>query len=361
MFPKVKCRFPMITFLMNAPHYCALTDFDRANAARHVHDIVFTAIAHDPEQAALIVFDAECPLAGVLADAYALALPKAHLIQVETVGNEVVMNAFSALPAGSLVVLVQSTHFRLDAYRLRVQLFNQGLKVIEHVHLARMVDEQARLYIDSLAYDPVYYRGTGVALKLKIDAAPSARVVSHGGDVLLFDSALEAAKMNIGDYRAMNNVGGQFPIGEVFTEAQDLTAVHGRAKVFVFGDTTFHCNWPERAITLVVEAGRVVAVENSTPHFDDVLSKIREIEGDVWIRELGLGMNRAFSESRRVSDIGTFERMCGIHLSLGAKHGSYNKPQFKRKDTRFHIDVFIESAAVYMGDDLIFSEGLWLV
>ena len=346
---------------MNTSNYCLLTDIDRADAARHVHDIVFTAIAHDPEQAALIVSDTECPLAGVLADVYALALPSARSIHVETVDNETVMNAFAALPAGSLVVLVQSTHFRLDAYRLRVQLFNQGLKVIEHVHLARMVDEQARLYIDSLAYDSEYYRGTGTALKAKMDAASSARVVSHGGDALYFDSALELAKMNIGDYRAMNNVGGQFPIGEVFTEARDLTSVHGRAKVFVFGDTTFHCNWPEQAITLVIEAGRVVAVENSTPHFDDVLSKIREVEGEVWIRELGLGMNRAFSETRRVSDIGTFERMCGIHLSLGAKHGSYNKPQFKRKDTRFHIDVFVESAAVYMGDELIFSDGRWLV
>ena len=349
------------TLPMNTLNYCELTDIDRANAARHVHDIVFTAIAHDPEHAALIVFDVGCPLAGVLADAYAVALPRAHLIQVETVDNEVVMGAFTALPVGGLVVLVQSTHFRLDAYRLRVQLFNQGLKVIEHVHLARMVDEQARLYIDSLAYDAEYYRGTGTALKAKLDDATSARVVSHGGDVLHFDSILEPAKMNIGDYRAMNNVGGQFPIGEVFTEAQDLTAVHGRAKVFVFGDTTFHCNWPEHAITLMVEAGRVVAVENSTPHFDDVLSKIREVEGEVWIRELGLGMNRAFSETRRVSDIGTFERMCGIHLSLGAKHGSYNKPQFKRKDTRFHIDVFIESAAVHVGDEVIFSGGRWLV
>lgn len=346
---------------MNVPNYCPLNQTHRDLAAQHVHDIVYSAIEHEADAPALIVFDTECPLAVVVADAYRLALPQAQVIQIEQVDNDYVMAAFAALPAGSLVVLVQSTHFRLDAYRLRVQLFNQGLKVIEHVHLARMVDEQAPLYIDSLAYDAAYYRGTGVALKAKIDRAQSARVVSNVGDVLHFDSALETAKMNIGDYRALANVGGQFPIGEVFTEAQDLTKVSGRARVFVFGDTSFHCNWPETPIVLIVEAGRVVAVENSTPHFDDVLSKIREVEGEVWIRELGLGLNRAFSETRRVSDIGTFERMCGIHLSLGAKHGSYNKPQFKRKDTRFHIDVFIESADVLMDDESIFADGQWLV
>jgi hypothetical protein len=40
------------------------------------------------------------------------------------------------------VVLVQSTSFRMDAYRIRIELFKRGLKVIEHVHLSRMPGEQ---------------------------------------------------------------------------------------------------------------------------------------------------------------------------------------------------------------------------
>ncbi|TDR31516.1 hypothetical protein [Hydromonas duriensis] len=342
-------------------YYCPIPESQRVLAKHNVHDIVYRAIEHTNDEPALIVHDAECPLAEVLKEAYAQALPMAEVMNVAQFSNDEVMSAFAALPAGALVVLVQSTHFRLDAYRLRVQLFNQGLKVIEHVHLARMVDEQALLYIDALAYDPEYYRGTGAAIKAKIDAAASARLCSGEQDVLYFDSALELAKMNVGDYRQLNNVGGQFPIGEVFTEARDLEAVHGRAQVFVFGDTTFHCNWTETPITLIIEAGRVVSVENSTPHFDDVLAKIREVEGEVWVRELGLGMNRAFSPTRKVSDIGTFERMCGVHLSLGAKHGSYTKPQFKRKDTRFHVDVMIAATAVYMDDVNIFKQGEWVV
>jgi hypothetical protein len=131
--------------------------------------------------------------------------------------------------------------------------------------------------------------------------------------------------------------------------------------VFVFGDTQFLCNRPETPLTLVIEKGRVVAVENSTPHFDDVLARIRASEGEVWVRELGLGLNRAFTPTQTVSDIGTFERLCGVHLSLGAKHGSYNKPQFKRKDTRFHIDVFLLTTAVFFGTQNVFEDGRWLV
>ncbi|WP_410499620.1 hypothetical protein [Chitinibacter sp. S2-10] len=343
--------------------YCELTTSHRTTAAQHVNDIVTVAIGHAADEPALIVFDTECPLAPLLADGYRAALPQARVIEISEVDNDAVMAAFAALPAGALVVLIQSTHFRLDAYRLRVQLFAQGLKVIEHVHLARMVGIEAPRYIDALAYDhehAAYYRETGAALQAKIATAQSARLVSSRGNVLHYATRFEPAKLNVGDYHAMKNIGGQFPIGEVFTEAVDLEAVSGRADVYVFGDTTFHCNFPPRPVTIVVEAGRIVGVENSTPEFDAVLARIREVEGEVWLRELGLGLNRAFTRERTVSDIGTYERLCGVHLSLGAKHGSYNKPQFKRKDTRFHIDVFVDVAGgVLLGDDNVYVDGLW--
>ncbi|MGH8855181.1 MAG: hypothetical protein ACREWI_12995, partial [Telluria sp.] len=179
------------------------------------------------------------------------------------------------------------------------------------------------------------------------------------GETLTFASPLEPAKLNIGDYSDMNNVGGQFPIGEVFTEALDLEAVNGRVQVHVFGDTSYRSNRPEAPVTLVIERGRVVGTENATPAFLQVLENITAIEGEVWVRELGFGLNRAFTRERRVDDIGTYERMCGIHLSLGAKHGVYPKPGFKRKDARFHIDVFAVTDAVYLGDERVYADGSW--
>ena len=306
-----------------------------------------------------MVYDRRCALARALTDAYRANLPGARMVDFDSVAPDAVLAQFKGIQAGDLVVLIQSTNFRLEAFRIRVELFKLGLKVIEHVHLGRMPGAQGAHYIESLAYDRAYYRGVGKALKARIDRAASATVHSGDGAVLTFASALEPAKLNIGDYSGMNNIGGQFPIGEVFTEAQDLEAVNGRVRVHVFGDTAYMVNRPESPITLVIEKGRVTGAENSTPEFDKLLAIIAADEGDVWVRELGFGMNRAFTRERRVNDIGTYERMCGIHLSLGAKHGVYQKPGFKRKDARYHVDIFAVTEAVYLDGDLVYRDGAW--
>ncbi|MBA5607935.1 hypothetical protein H3H36_21490 [Duganella sp. FT3S] len=329
-------------------------------AARNVSDLLALAIDYAPSHGALVVHDRRCDLNLALTEAYRRAIPGATFIDFDTVTPEQVLAAFARMAPGDLVVLIQSTSFRLEAFRIRIELFKRGLKVIEHVHLSRMPGEQGRHYIDALAYDPAYYRGVGHALKARIDRA-SGGVIDSGGERLVFGSPFEPAKLNIGDYRAMNNVGGQFPLGEVFTEALDLEAVHGRVRIFVFGDTQFLVNRPAHPITLIVERGRVTGVEHSTPAFDQMLEIIRAHEGEVWLRELGFGMNRAFSRELTVNDIGTYERMCGIHLSLGAKHGVYPKPQFRRKDARYHVDVFAVTEAVYLDDEQVYKDGAWQV
>ncbi|MGZ5202010.1 MAG: hypothetical protein ACXWC4_19805 [Telluria sp.] len=329
-------------------------------AQAHLRDILQVAIGYTPQQAALVVHDTRTGLARALTEGYRRNLPGAAFIDFDSVPPDEVLAAFRRMAPGDLVVLVQSTNFRLEAFRIRVELFKLGLKVIEHVHLSRMPGAQAEHYIEALAYDPAYFRGVGKALKERIDRAPGARVTG-GGEELRFDSPLEPAKLNVGDYSGMHNVGGQFPIGEVFTEAQDLEAVHGRVRVHVFGDTSYRSNRPETPVTLVIERGRVVDAIDATPQFREVLDIIRRDEGEVWIRELGFGLNRAFTRERRVDDIGTYERMCGIHLSLGAKHGVYPKPGFKRKDARYHIDVFAVTDAVYLGDERVYENGAWTV
>ena len=329
-------------------------------AAQNVADLLAMAICHRPDEPALVVCDKRSWLNVVLADAYRPALPDAAFIDFDDVTPETVLAAFADMPAGSLVVLIQSTSFRLEAFRIRIELFKRGLKVIEHVHLSRMPGVQGLHYIASLAYDPAYYRGVGHELKARIDRARHG-MVDSGGEQLVFASPFESAKLNIGDYSGMNNIGGQFPLGEVFTEAQDLEAVNGRVRIFVFGDTKFMVNRPDTPITLIIEKGRVAGTENATPEFLEMLEIIRAHEGDVWVRELGFGMNRAFSREQLVNDIGTYERMCGIHLSLGAKHGVYAKPQFKRKDARYHVDIFAVTEAVYLDGERVYADGAWQV
>ncbi len=329
-------------------------------ATTHVSDMLALALLHTSAQDAVVVYDSGCTLACALTQAYRRSLPTASFIDFDAVAPDAILTRFAELAPASLVVLIQSSNFRLDGYRLRIELFKRALKVVEHVHLARMTGSQAEHYIEALAYDPAYYRGVGLALKARIDQAGGA-VLDSGGELLVFGSPLESAKLNVGDYSGMTNIGGQFPIGEVFTEAQDLEAVNGRVRIHVFGDIDFLVNCPPKPITLTVARGRVVGTEDSTPEFDLVLDTIRAVEGEVWLRELGFGMNRAFTRERRVDDIGTYERMCGIHLSLGAKHGIYQKPGFKRKDARYHVDVFAVTEAVYLDDERIYQDGAWQV
>ncbi|HRK62189.1 MAG TPA: hypothetical protein PLY88_06565 [Candidatus Omnitrophota bacterium] len=327
---------------------------------KHICDILALSFKHNDLHAAIVVFDSGCELAVTLTQAYRANLPKAQFIDFDAASPETILAAFETLKPLDLVVLIQSTSFRLNAFRIRVELFKRELKVIEHVHLARMPGLQAERYIDSLAYDADYYRGVGAALKRKIDHAGMG-VVDSDGEQLVFEAGFEQAKLNVGDYTGMKNIGGQFPIGEVFTESKDLERVNGKVRIFAFGDSSFTVNTPEKHITLVVEKGRVVQALDSTPEFDKVLEQIRAEEGEVWLRELGFGMNRAFTRERRVDDIGTYERMCGVHLSMGAKHTIYKKPQFTINQARHHVDVFAETKEVTLDGESVYLNGAWRV
>lgn len=344
---------------VSPPSFIPLPESAVHSASQHLQDVIRICFQHQGPARAVVVYDERCELSLALMQAYRRVLPEAQFIDFDASTAEQVLAILAPLSAGDLVVLVQTTNFRMDAYRIRVELFKRDLKVIEHPHLGRMPGAEAMLYIDSLAYDEDYYRGKGRALKAKIDNADCG-MVDSGGAQLIFASTFEDAKLNIGDYRDMKNWGGQFPIGEVFTEAKDLEAVNGRVRIFVFGDTSFSVNKPDQPITLVIEKGQVVDVVDSTPEFDEVIAKIKADEQVVWVRELGFGLNRSFSRERLVRDIGTYERMCGIHLSLGAKHGIYGKPNFKRGDGKYHVDVFAVTESVVLGEDVVFKDGAWL-
>jgi len=328
--------------------------------AQNLRGILDFAIKHSDKQAALIVWDDKSKLAKVLTKAYRACLPNSACVQFEETEGPAIKEHFENLSPGDLVVLIQSSSFRLDSFRIRLELFKRNLKVIEHPHLARIGDLEIPAYLDSLDYDQDYFMRIGHGLKQRIDEAEVGIVCSGGGE-LVFPSSFESAKINIGDYTDMKNVGGQFPIGEVFTESKDLCAVNGHVSIRFFGDVDFTVNKPKGPITLIVKQGQVSGVINSTPEFDRVLSNIRADEGVIWVRELGFGINRAFSKTRTVSDIGTFERMCGVHLSLGAKHHIYNKPNIKKKRAKHHVDVFVDTDTVTLDDETVFRNEAWLI
>ena len=331
------------------------------NTSQNLTDVLRDVFEHDDSHTALVIYDLNSPLSNILTEAYKVALPKGIFVNFNDTNPEDILSQIDTLQAGDFVALVQSTSFRLSAFRIRIELFKKSIKVAEHPHLGRMTEDyEVANYVNALAYDKAYFHHTGHTLKDMINQAEGA-VVHSGVEKLIYKGGFEPAKINIGDYREMKNMGGQFPIGEVFTEATELTSLNGRTNIIAFGDTNYKVNIPPQPITIVIENGHLVATENSTEEFEAVLNMIKEEEGQVWVRELGLGLNRAFSKEKHVSDMGTFERMCGLHLSLGAKHGIYAKEGMKRNSGKFHIDVMIDTDSLTIDETVVFDGMQWVV
>lgn len=326
-------------------------------AAKHATDIIRLAIKLPPERKALLVFDLRTPLARIVAAAYQTALPQATTIEFESTTPEAILAAINTLAAGDLVVLVQSSSFMLAAFRFRIELFQRGIAVIEHVHLERATDDkQMAIYVDAMAYDAANYARLGHGLKAIVDAADTV-IVRCPGTELRYEGGMESAKLNIGDYTGMKNIGGTFPIGEVFSEPKDLARVNGEAKLFAFAgfDHVVRLHAPFK---IKIEQGILVAHEGP-PEFQVVLDQITT-EEKVLVREFGLGLNPAMDRDRVLDDITAFERQKGLHFSLGEKHPVYRKPGFNPKKTHFHIDVFVDverievdGRTIYADDDFI--------
>lgn len=316
------------------------------------------ALRYGPADRALVIFDRRSVLSRLLGEAYQVVMPRAGAIDFDQVSHAEVLARIDELSPGDLVVMVESTRFDLREFRFRLELFRRQLHVIEHPHLGMMTGEQVAIYVDALAYDADYFRGVGGRLKQRLGRAKEVRVVSNLG-TLVYGGPFEPAKLNVGDYTGMLNVGGMFPIGEVFTEPVDLARVEGTVSIFAFGDTRFCVNVPERAFPLQIEGGRVSAAPGASRDFEEVLAAIRAREESVRVRELGFGLNRAFTPTRRVPDVGSYERMCGVHLSLGSKHAAYRKPGWEESKRGFHVDVFVAVDEVLIDDETVFDHGAW--
>ena len=128
-----------------APSQSSDTSFFSSNdpavvalAEQHLRDVLLFAFKHTNAHAAVVVYDRQCELSLMLTAAYRRCLPEAHFIDFDASSSAQVLAILAPLLAGDLVVLIQSTNFRMDAFRIRVELFKRELKVIEHPHLARM-------------------------------------------------------------------------------------------------------------------------------------------------------------------------------------------------------------------------------
>ncbi len=323
-------------------------------AVKNIQDILNLSIEFDStKNQALVIYDNQDELTKLLTSAYRQVLPEAKFVNFDDVSKEEIIAEFDNLSPKDLVVLVQSASFRLDDFRIRIYLFQQKLKTIEHVHLYRNNKDVWDVYINSLAYDQNYYRSHGLGLQKKLSKSSVLKIKS-GETELVVSGNLEMPKLNIGDYSEMDNVGGTFPIGEVFTEAVDLENMNGSFMVYAFANQKFEIITPEK-FRVDITKGLVTGWSDNAPkEFLSVLEAIKELERPV-IREIGFGLNRAISKTRIIGDITAFERIVGVHLSLGEKHTVYKKQGIQAHKARFHVDFFLQVEKVEVDDEIIFD------
>lgn len=329
----------------------------QSTASKNIGDILTHAIEHSSEHEALVIFDTQSPLTHIITNGYRAHLPESSFLDIADTTAEALFERFKTLQPGDLVVLVQSSSFRLSEFRIRIELFKLELKTIEHIHLNRMDDSQFQIYIDALAYNPDVIRPLGHNLQKRINACKTI-TVECPGTTLLYDTPFEPAKINIGDYSQMTNVGGTYPIGEVFSEAQDLTKVNGDIKIFAFAGKDHIVREYEPFIAHIKDG--ILSAPDSPPEFQEILEMIKE-SSPVFVREFGLGLNRAMGKGRLVNDLTAFERMLGMHMSLGAKHSIYKKPGMSRKTGRYHIDIFLDLERITIDDTVVYQNNDYIL
>ena len=231
--------------------------------------------------------------------------------------------------------------------------------VVEMNHLAYIPEQEFDTFKDSLIYRTDEYIRLEKAFSDLIVWAEYTSIQSVNGEKLMF-WPLENIRGNTGDYSNVENKGGTFPIGEVFTEAIDLDSVSGKCLVESYPNEDFSVNICE-PFELVIEKWRVLPSSHFPPAFQKLYNWVVEYEGEVMVRELGFGLNPALSKATPLSDINFYERKLWVHLSLGKKHGIYGKKLPKTEMQRFHIDVFIALKWVDIAGQEIFADGGWTV
>jgi aminopeptidase len=330
-------------------------------ATKNIREILTTCIGFeiDGSSKALVVYDSQNGLTEILTQAYRNVLTNAKFVDFDTLTKDEILAEFAQMNPHDLVVQIQSMNFRLDDFRIRLHLFNQKLRVIEHLHLQRNKQEVWDVYIDSLNYDKSWYRVVGPKLIQKLESTSTLQIFSQDA-ILTVEGGLEIPKPNLGDYAGMDNVGGTFPIGEVFTEAVDFANMNGSVYIYAFADKEFNIDM-HKPFRIDIEKGVVVGYAQDAPQmFVEVYEAVKTLERPL-IREIGFGLNRAMTKERYLGDITAFERILGLHLSMGEKHSVYKKAGIIAKKSRFHVDLFLATDYVTSDNIKIFENGKYLV
>lgn len=98
------------------------------HASQNIADTLRDVFVHDEDTMSLVIYDLNSPLAILLTEAYRIALPNGVFINFHEANKDDIMSQMEALESGDFVALIQSSSFRLSAFRIRIELFKKTHK-----------------------------------------------------------------------------------------------------------------------------------------------------------------------------------------------------------------------------------------
>ena len=312
----------------------------------------------------ILVYDLESPISIELSKWYISNLENkenTEIIDFNKIDKDLLKDKLLSLPEWSTVILVQSTNFMLDNFRIRLNLNNAWVWCLEHRHLAYLYDNQVENYADAIEYKTPYYMELWTKLKNITNKADSMKFICNDGSVLKVEWGFESMKLNDWNYDWKNRW-WNFPIWENFTEAKIFDNVNGELTIYAFPDDKLQVEFV-KPFKIKIDKSIVTCDDKNCPEtFRKILDFIAESEdNEVMFRELWFWLNNWISRSKPLADVNSYERIAGFHMSLWKKHQIYRSKLDKNIMQRYHIDIFPDIKEIYIDDILIFENNKYVI
>lgn len=316
------------------------------------------------ENKVVLVYDIDSELSKYLSEAYIENLKEnknSIIINFNEIDKEDLKELLLWLEQYSTVVLVQSTNFRLDNFRIRLSLHNAWVWCLEHNHLSYIKDYEIENYADSIEYKTPYYDKLSEKLKEITDNADNMKIVCNDWSELNIFGWFEDMKQNTGNY-TWKKRWWTMPIWENFTESANFENVNWELTIYAYPSLDFQVNFCE-PFKIKIENSIITCDDKNAPKdFLEILGMIYKSEdNEIMMRELWFGLNPWISKEKTLSDVNSYERKAGFHISLWKKHGIYRKKMHRKLTQRYHIDIFPDIKNIFIDNKKIFEDNKYLI
>lgn len=306
----------------------------------------------------VLVYDTDSILSSLISDWYIenlKAYSNAEIILYSSIKSDDLREKLLSLEEWRAVIMVESTNFRLEEFRIRINLQKRKVANIEHNHLVYIKEHETKTYLEAISYQSPYFQKVSDWLKSKVENWNTMKVISANWATMILEWWFEEMKQNTWNF-PLNNRYWTLPMWENFSEVKDFSKVFWELYIRAYPLEDLQVRICETPFKVSVKESIITYNENEVPaEFDALMNKIVASEWEVMIRELGFWLNRAIDFTRTLSDVNPFERLSGFHLSLGKKHNIYRKKLKSNIVQRYHIDVFPAVSEIYIDDELIFD------